>query len=78
MSAFNPQPDDKFIHPFFASGCEVHIIKRGIRKGWGDSVWFEVYPLNRSHINHPKRIRCMGSWPQFAKDLQPFDGVRHD
>ena len=74
MSAYDPQPGEKFIHPLFSGGCEVRIMKRGVRKGWGDSVWFSLYPLDGREINHRKRIGRMESWPQFAKDLQATDG----
>ena len=69
MSALDPQPGEKFIHSTFGGGCSVRIIKRGIRKGWGDAVWFYLDffdPLPRSKL---RRITALRNWPQFAKDL---------
>lgn len=66
MSRLDPQPGETFIHPTFGQGCEVRILKRGTRKGWGDAVWFEIHPLTWESISRPRRISRMATWPEFA------------
>lgn len=66
MSRLDPQPGETFFHPSFGHGCEVHIIKRGTRKGWGEAVWIELRPLTYAAVNRPHRIYRMSCWPEFA------------
>lgn len=68
MSIHDPQPGDIFFHAKFAGGCELRIRKRGIRKGWGDSIWVYFQPYNGT-ISRPLRILAIANWSGFSKDL---------
>ncbi len=64
MSLENPQFGDVFFHPRFGgTGCTVRVLKRGIRKGWGDSVWVLLTPEDGHKISRPRRIWSMAGWP---------------
>jgi len=66
VSRLDPQPGETFFHTSFAGGCEVRILKRGVRKGWGEAVWFELRPAKDEPISNPHRISRMTTWPSFA------------
>ena len=65
MDVFNPQPKDVFI----ANGWNAYleILKRGSRKGWGDSVWLRIHPKDEKQFSNPTRICSMARWPEFVE-----------
>ena len=70
MSIHEPRPGDIFFNDHFFGGCEVRIIKRGIRKGWGDAVWIYLVPTDGRKIPTATRVLAMSAWPTFAKDMR--------
>lgn len=69
MSIRDPQPGDVFFHARFGGGCKLSIRKRGIRKGWGDSVWVYLQPFDGHSVSKPLRTWAMAGWPAFAEEL---------
>ena len=62
MSVNDPQAGDVFFHATLSGGCEVRVLKRGIRKGWGEAVWVDLVPQEGT-VKHPRRTWSMVNWP---------------